>query len=739
MGEEGGRVLPNIRHRCHAWLTFAVAVIAAGSAPPASAAREIVAVRAETPPVIDGRLDDACWGEAQATGDFELRQGVADTVTQKTLVRVCYDETNLYVAFECTEDRMDQVSAAIATRDAEEIVESDDCVGFALDTFRDGRSCYAFVASPLGTERDSHASECGRSEDVGWDAVWTVATERLGGGWNAEISIPFGALRFDATSGEVVWGVDFIRSERPHRELSSWSNRNGHLLDPSCYGTLTGLSGIRRSGGIELLPFVMGKYDVAELYEYPLEPSDADWPVHPDAGLDLEYAPSASITVNLTLNPDFAQIEADPNQINLTGDELFLEERRPFFSENADIFQMPLSLLYTRKMEDIVCGAKATGKAGGANFAALYARSDDLPRDEDSVVLTDSLDQELAPVRSDYGALILRQDLFENATLGGLFATRERDDGSSRVGALTGGLDLLEGFRVTGLAARTSNSGGAAGDDARDASAGALAWSYENANSECGGSLTWIEDGFAPETGYVPVDWRGRAGGEGYGSRVQRVDTRAFDQVELGAWAGRFQGLNGDLEEYWVGGEVVPRLRNGTNVGLEVTKGWDGVDYPDAPGNLLCQAYFFTSGASWTGYVGAVEFGDYHDSRYLRGRVGGRIQPVEPFTLEFNWRDVSLRGHEHLDWSVADLRANYRFSGTMFLRAIAQGLSIREVLEVEPDTDEQRYDLYFLYGWEFEPGSMLYVALNHAVEREDREARALDPVFVVKMSYLMSF
>jgi hypothetical protein len=336
-----------------------------------------------------------------------------------------------------------------------------------------------------------------------------------------------------------------------------------------------------------------------------------------------------------------------------------------------------------------------------------------------------------------YGALIVRQDLLENATLGGLFATRERDHGSSRVGALTGGLDLFEGFRVTGLAARTSNAGtpGRGGD----ADAAALAWSYEDASLEGGGTLTWIEDGFAPETGYVPVDWRGRAGGEGYCSRVLGVDTRAFDRIEFSAWAGRLQGLDGDLEEYWVGGEVVPRLRNGTNVGIELTKGWDGVDYSDAPDNLLCQAYFFTSGASWTGYVGAVEFGDYHDSRYLRGRIGGRFQPVEPFTLEFNVRAVSLREHEHLDWSVGDLRANYRLSSAMFLRAIAQGWSIREVLEGEPDTDDERYDLYFLYGWEFEPGSMLYVALNQAIEREGGEYRGVDPVFVVKMSYLMSF
>ena len=179
----------------------------------------------------------------------------------------------------------------------------------ALDTYHDGRSSYVFACTPLGTEKDFHTSECGRSRDVGWDAVWSVATAREGEYWTAEFSIPFSELRYSA-GDDIVWGIDFRRSERPHREFSSWSNPGGPTLDPSYYGDLVGLSGLETSRGLRVMPFITGKYDATNLYGYPLEPDDSDWDVHPDAGLDLEYDPFANTTVNLTLNPDFAQIEA---------------------------------------------------------------------------------------------------------------------------------------------------------------------------------------------------------------------------------------------------------------------------------------------------------------------------------------------------------------------------------------------------------------------------------------------
>ncbi|HYW69210.1 MAG TPA: carbohydrate binding family 9 domain-containing protein, partial [bacterium] len=241
--------------------------------PSAATAREIRAVRAVDPPVLDGSLDDACWADAAPSGGFHLRQGDGDLPTQETFVRVCYDDEHLYVGFECHEDDMENLSAAIAHRDADALSEDDTAV-LSLDTYHDGRSSYVLLCTPLGTKKDFHTSECGRSYDVGWDAVWAVETDRLEDRWIAEFSIPFSELRYRA-GDDMVWGIDFRRSEHPHREFSSWSNPDGPTHDPSYFGDLVGLSGIKASRGVRLMPFVMGKYDVSNLYDYPLEPDDS--------------------------------------------------------------------------------------------------------------------------------------------------------------------------------------------------------------------------------------------------------------------------------------------------------------------------------------------------------------------------------------------------------------------------------------------------------------------------------
>jgi hypothetical protein len=700
------------------------ALLAAGAG-----AREIRAHRTETAPVLDGSLDDPCWVAAEPSGDFHLRHGDGDVPTQPTFVRVCYDDEHLYVAFECHEDDMANLSAAIAHRDADEFGE-DDMAVVALDTYHDERSCYVLGCTALGTKKDFQSSECGRSSDVGWDAVWSVATERGEDRWTAEFAIPFSELRY-RTSEDMVWGVDFRRAERPHREFSSWSNADGPTLDPSYYGDLVGLSDIRASRGIRVLPFVMGKYDVSNLYDYPLEPSDSDWDAHPDVGLDVEYDPFDNTTVNLTLNPDFAQIEADPNQINLTGSELFLEERRPFFSENADIFSMPLPLLYTRRMEDIVYGGKATGKAGGARFAALYVRSEDLPRDEYGDVLTDTLSAALPPGTNDYVAGIYRQDLGGNATLGAFAATRQGEDDHGNVLALTGGLGVFENLRLTGLAAMTERT-----EPGGDGESYAINWSYEKPGWYGRGELEWLGEDFDPETGYFLPKWRNRRGFNAVLCRGIEMSDSWLDHLDVNTWGGRYDYLDGGLQEYWAGGELGFLFTSGDLVGLEYNLARDNYYYGENPDRSEFTIYAVTGATVWEGYIFALVLGEYHGSDIVRTRVGGRLQLVEPLTAEFNARSAHLRNGDDVDWVVGDLKTNYRVSSTMFIRSIIRGIHYED--NTEDDGGEQRYDLDLLYGWEFSPGSMFYVAFTQPFETVDGATEALDPVATVKLSYLMN-
>lgn len=707
----------------------ALAIVAVAAV---AGAREITAARTTSPPVIDGRLDDPCWAEAVPSSDFRSFRDELRPATQQTIVRICYDAGALYVAFDCLEDDVESISAAVAQRDASDLAEEDDCVAIVLDTFLDKRSSYSFLVSALGTKRDIHASECGRSRDVGWDAVWDVAVAVQPDRWTAELAIPFSALRW-AAGGSLTWGVDFARVEMPHREYSLWNSSQGEFHDPTGFGALLGLSGIERSAGLELLPFVLGKYDTSGLYDYPLEPEDSDWTMHADAGLDVEYAPTPYLTVNATANPDFAQIEADPNQINLSGDEIWLEERRPFFSENADVFQMPLRLLYTRRMEDIVFGGKVTGKAGAGGFAALYARSNDLPRDENGNALTDSTGLELAPVTSDYGALVYRQDLLGSATAGAYLATRERENAYNRVGAVMAGASPFNCMRVNAIAARTYDSGDLGEDEAY-----ALQWSYDSPGMFSEGTLQYVGDRFAPDVGFVPADSRGTLGGEGDLWKRFAADAAWLEEFELCGWAGRYDKADGPVQNSWAGGEAAFHLPIGCVVGLEYNGSYDVRDYADHPRASIMSVYVYTGRDSWSGVVASADFGDFHRSDYLELHAGARVQPVRKLTIETDVRGVTLREHEDVDWAVGELRTDYLFSPTLFLRALVLGEHVREgVAGSRADYENDRYDLGLLCGWEFSPGSMLYVAYNQARERENGEDQLLDPTVVLKISHLI--
>jgi len=698
---------------------------------PALADRSITASRAGAPPVIDGLLDDACWSSCEPTRDF-YDAGRGAVPTQPTEVRVCFDDERLYVAFECYEDRMDAVSAALTQRDAQGMFELDDCVGILLDTYHDQRTCYAFATNIAGTKLDMRVAESGAEQDIAWDAVWEASARRHEDRWTAELAIPVSALRF--VPGEsVLWGAEFLRYATPSREMSRWVHREGDVLDAAHYGDLNGLSFSHASRGLDVTASAVGRYDVADIHEYPLEPDDADWDLHPDAGIDVEWVPAPTLTVSGTLNPDFAQIEGDPNQINLTGDELYLQERRPFFSEGMELFQTPLTILYTRRMEDIGYGAKAGGKFGSTSFGALYVRSDDLPRDANANIITDEYGNPLPAIEGDYLAFALRQDLAGSATMGGYYAGRERaEDDYSRVAALTANVPAFGHGRLSGMAARTFNGGGVGEDDAYSAD-----FSYERTQYWANASFEWIGEDFAPETGFVSTDRRGRfGGGAALGGDLQ-IDGGSLDEIDAHINAFASEAIDGGTETWFADGGLTAVLQNKIALSVHGEHGHDEVDYPEYPQSTTGSVQFTTNWGAWSGYILALGYGDYHNSTYYSGTAVAAVQPHERLTFEARANAVALRDYEDIDWVVERLRSDWLISRSSFVRLIVQGQQLR--FGAGGDDDRwQDYDLNLLYGWEFRPGSMFYLAYNQTLERQGSESELLDPVVVAKLTYLLS-
>jgi len=323
------------------------------------------AVRAEIPPVIDGEVEEEEWAGAPVFSDFiqfEPRRG--DPSPFRSEARILYDSAFVYVAFKGWD--AEPVTAQLTRRDAD--LGSDDVFVVVLDTYRDRQSGYLFAVNPLGTQADARVANDGRTNDLTWDERWTAETRIQDWGWSAEIAIPLTSLRFDP-GAEKTWGVNFGRGRRRSLELSFWSGPLEAEFRVSQAGELRGLDLVAPPGRHMGIVYGLTRFQ------------DGAEPVL-DAGLDLRYAVTPGITFSGTVNPDFATIEADQEQVNLTRFEVSLREKRPFFLEGNELFSQRIRTFYSRRISDISAGAKVLGKEGPWTFALIGAQESATPEHE---------------------------------------------------------------------------------------------------------------------------------------------------------------------------------------------------------------------------------------------------------------------------------------------------------------------------------------------------------------------
>lgn len=312
------------------------------------------AVRASAPPVVDGVLDDPSWAAAPALTDFvqfEPQRGAAGS--QPTEVRVLFDSTAVYIAFRVRETG--PVTADLTRRDADLL--TDDAVIVVLDTYNDQQSGYIFAVNPLGTQADGRIAGDGRTVDHTWDGEWTAAARPTDGGWAVEMAIPLRSIRY-ASGRNRSWGLNVGRSRRANLELSFWSGPLENAFRVSGAGRLTGLDLPAPPRRRQVIPYGLSRFERSTA---PL------W----DAGLSARFRLTPAITLDSTVNPDFATIEADREQVNLTRFELSLPEKRPFFLEGGELFRQRIRTFYSRRIDDISGGAKMLGKQGPWTFALL--------------------------------------------------------------------------------------------------------------------------------------------------------------------------------------------------------------------------------------------------------------------------------------------------------------------------------------------------------------------------------
>jgi hypothetical protein len=369
--------------------------------------RSVEAVRFDQHPVIDGVVTDTAWFSASPIEDFiqfQPRHGQPSHL--RTSVYIGYRPDTLFIAFVCLDPEPERISAARTKRDSD--LEEDDAVIVMLDTYDDDRTCTAFATNSIGTQWDFRVSNNGRTKDDSWDASWISAATRNAEGWSAELAIPLNSIRFLAGE-DITWGLNLGRFYPRQLEISYWVGPLKDEARVSQFGSLTGLDLANPLKRYEIIPYGLTQMTAGEQSEGRV-------------GLDLRYRMGSNLGVELTVNPDFATIEADVEKINLTRFEQDYPEKRPFFLEGAEMFDQRVRQFYSRRIGEIPWGAKLTGKVGSFDLAVLSARSQ--PLDQDSVE-TDA----------DYTVVRAVKSLFGPSSIGFLAADRAwRNDHRGSIG-----------------------------------------------------------------------------------------------------------------------------------------------------------------------------------------------------------------------------------------------------------------------------------------------------------------
>ena len=387
---------------------------------------------------IDGRLGDPGWQDAAMASNFaEVNPGDQTEPPVATRAWITYDETHLYLGFDAEDDPR-RIRASLRDRDQ---IWQEDFIGLILDTYGNSAWAYEIFANPLGVQGDLRMLADG-GEDMSFDVVFQAEASITDRGYQVELAIPLQSLRFP-DGFEQTWRVQLWRTHpRDSRRQYGWAAID---RDDPCFmcqfGTLTGIQGVRPGGKIELLPGLTAKQ--AGSLEDTADPNSdfVDGNAEADVELGVHYAFTSSSSGDLTLNPDFSQVESDAGQIDVnTTFALFFPEKRPFFQEGSDLYQTWISAVYTRTINDPSVAAKFTGRLEQANagfFAARDVHSPTIiPLEERSIVLPD-VGESVSSVgryRFDHG---------ENSFAGALGTYRVRDDGGWN-GVF--GFDLVQRF-----------------------------------------------------------------------------------------------------------------------------------------------------------------------------------------------------------------------------------------------------------------------------------------------------
>ena len=520
--------------------------------------KRLSAQRVSVAPVIDGNLDEVAWTNATPISDFvqsEPLEGVP--ASEKTEVRLLYDDKTIYIGVVCYDADPSKIVITDSRRDSG--LDAMDSFRMIFDTYHDRQNGFIFGTNVTGIEYDAQVRNEGESlrtgppgglgggssggsgagVNVNWDASWVVKTRLTETGWTAEFAIPLRTLRYGPPPQ--VWGINFSRNIQHKREQVYWSpiSRIYTLSRLSSAGELRDLN-VPAPRDLKLMPYTIGS--VNRNFAAGLDADrDGDW------GIDGKIGVTSSMTLDLTYNTDFAQVEVDEQQINLTRFNLLFPEKRPFFLENRGLFAVgksgELDLFFSRRIGiadngafvPIQGGARLTGNTNGVNIGLLNMQTDRV----DGVA------------GNNFSAVRVSKDLRNRSSIGGIFVNRSATGDSAGVDnwnrsfGFDGRLGVGEGFTFSGFAARTQTPGLTGREHAYSS-----AFEYRRREFNTSLSYTEVGEDFNPEVGFLERPDGYRQGTAGW---HQNVRTAGLTSNGVREWRPHvsyegFWGFDGFLE-----------------------------------------------------------------------------------------------------------------------------------------------------------------------------------------------
>jgi hypothetical protein len=700
--------------------TFLFALIFAyGAISGAAHGKTMKAARVPSPPVIDGVLEEM-WFTSEPARDFgQFRPALGSTPDAPTEVYVLYDDRALYVGWVCHEPDPGRLVASATVRDM--FLNNDDSIDVLLDSTNSGKDCYDFMVNCRGTRFDGTVTRDGEDSGSEYDSNWEARTSAGADAWYCEMAIPWTSFRYDRKASS--FGVNFLRFRKPVFEESYWVCEGTNPNRVSAFGRVEGFENLPPPKPFKITPYATARAEnSAESEAWPLlEPTDG-WEFDPRAGFDVEYRPGSNVNAMATFLPDYAYIEADPAEISLQPTEIFLLEKRPFFTENLELFELPFSLVYTRRLTEIGGGVKGSGRAGPVTVGGLdvVLKNDD-PRFPGDNFAVARATWDLPGGHTLGAAAVGRRQLGDvvpstEPYAGGDAATYNNVGQAQARFALPGGFF----FSTSGGKSATAGDGG-------DGYIYDVTFTYPGLKDILDLDYSEISEDFRADMSFLQPENLGTRGVEFYGRHEAQVNRAGFRSVTPDLYA-TYVRATGDEMVLW---QANPSLSVVAQNDYFVTVGFaTGLDrryvnfgFPEFRNN-----YGFLnlgrSPSAWGSFGVNYNQGAYYGEYYHN--YGGSVSLI-PWPVWVVEADATVYNPRARDrFTVSNLKSTLTVSEGLFWRVILQG-----------DSDRRSALGSTLWGWEFRPGSTAYLAYEQRRDATGHFTLA-DQLVFLKVSYMIT-